>query len=244
MANQDASRLELELELLQAMYPDQFHYDIPSRELKFTQGVSSLHLRLPESYPGAGLPDVISATDTSKTDLRVQIKDAIKELGLVGGEEVLDAFIATFQQVLETRSAEQDTESNLKSQQYPSSKVGQDAEHKSKTVIIWLHHLLNTNKRKLALSPPPSSPLVSGITKPGYPGILIYSGPSSTVTDHVNTLKAQNWQAFQVRYEEEEAWTMAHGEGIKEVESMSDVVKAVEVIATQKEEFLKAVGIK
>lgn len=244
MANQDASRLEMELELLQAMYPDQFHYDIPSRELKFIQGVSSLHLRLPESYPGTGLPDVISATDTLKTDLRVQIKDAIKELGLAGGEEVLDAFIATFQQVLERRSAEQDTESNLKGRQDHDSTVGQGAEHKFKTVIIWLHHLLNTNKRKLALSPPPSSPLVSGITKPGYPGILIYSGPSSTVTDHVNILKAQNWQAFQVRYEEEEAWTMAHGEGIKEVESMSDVVKAVEVTATQKEEFLKAVGIK
>ncbi|CBX94960.1 hypothetical protein IAQ61_008403 [Plenodomus lingam] len=247
MSNQDAGRLETELDLLDAMYPDQLHYDFPSRELKFTQGLSSLHLRLPESYPDAGLPDVISATDPSKTDLRVQIKDAIKGLGLTGGEEALDAFLAAFQQVLETTSTgQQDDESSTSSlvRQTHGATLGQSVHQKPKTVIIWLHHLLNTNKRKLALSPPPSSPPVSGITKPGYPGVLIYSGPSSTVTEHVNTLKAQNWQAFQVRYEEEELWTLTHGEGVKEVESMSHVVKAVQGIATQKEEFLKAVGIK
>jgi hypothetical protein len=118
----------------------------------------------------------------------------------------------------------------------------------SKTVIVWLHHLLNTNKRKLALSPPPSATPVSGCTKPGYPGILIYSGPASAVLEHINTLKAQNWQAFQVRYEEEELWTFSHGHGVKEMESMSDIVKSVgiedHVGKKQKEEFLKAVGIK
>ncbi|KAI8937622.1 hypothetical protein NX059_005332 [Plenodomus lindquistii] len=234
----------MELDLLQAMYPDQLHYDSPSRELKFTEGVSSLHIRLPQSYPKAGLPDVISATGPAKTDLRVQIKTALKELGLADGEEALDAFIATFQQIIETRSGDRDADSNSKAQQTLDSKPAQKTEQKPKTVIIWLHHLLNTNKRKLALSPPPSSPPVSGITKPGYPGVLIYSGPSGPVTEHVNTLKAQNWQAFQVRYEEEEPWTLAHSEGVKEVESMSDVVKAVEGTAKQKEEFLKAVGIK
>ncbi|KAF2856520.1 hypothetical protein T440DRAFT_1648 [Plenodomus tracheiphilus IPT5] len=244
MSNQDASRLEMELALLQAMYPDQLHYDVPSRELKFTQGVSSLHLRLPESYPDAGLPDVISATDASKNDLQVQTNDALKEMELTGGEEALDAFIATFQQVLETKTAGHDTASNLRGLPNHDSKATQEAEQRSKTVIVWLHHLLNTNKRKLALSPPPSSPPVSGITKPGYPGILIYTGPLSAVTEHVNTLKAQNWQAFQVRYEEQELWALAHGAGVKEVESMSEIVRAVDGATTQRDEFLKAVGIK
>jgi hypothetical protein len=85
----------------------------------------------------------------------------------------------------------------------------------------------------------------------------------------VNELKAQNWAAFQVRFEEEVEWKFAHGEGVKEVESMADVVKLLELDEEntstkngsnrsnkgvkdegtgqgqkQKEEFLKAVGIK
>lgn len=62
--------------------------------------------------------------------------------------------------------------------------------------------------------------------------------------EHVHALKAQNWQAFQVRYEGDELWVLTHGEGVKEVESMSDVVKAIEGTVEQKAEFLKAVGIK
>jgi hypothetical protein len=111
-----------------------------------------------------------------------------------------------------------------------------------------LHHLLNTNKRKIALSPPPVTPPVCGLTKPGYPGVLVYSGPSVAVTQHVNNLKAKNWKAFQVRYEEEKLWHFAHGVGVKEMESMSEVVKGVETEDVtgkiQKEELLKAIGIK
>lgn len=239
MSNQDASRLKLELELIEAMYPDQTLYDSNARELKFTQGATSLSLRLPQTYPVEGFPDVISANDMSKNDLRIRVKTAVQELGLSEGEEALDAIIAAFQQVLETNAA-----SKARRCQDDTTTIVQDNETKSKTVIIWLHHLLNTNKRKLALSPPPSTPAVSGITKPGYPGTLIYSGPSVAVIEHVNTLKAQNWQAFQVRFEEEESWTFAHGLGVKEVESMSDVAKSVEGVKRQKEEFLKAVGIK
>lgn len=82
---------------------------------------------------------------------------------------------------------------------------------------------------------------------------MIFSGPLSAVTEHVNTLKAENWQAFQVRYEEDELWEFAHGKGVKEMETMAEVVKGVELSNTktgeergkkQKEDFLKAVGIK
>jgi hypothetical protein len=241
MSDEGPTRLETELELLEAMYPDQTHYSPQSREFKFSDSHASLLLRLPESYPEAGLPDVISATDAAKNDLRRRVKSAVKELGLAEGEEALDALIAAFQQILDSAP----TQSNPAEQPTASTR---DNTNTSKTVIVWLHHLLNTNKRKLALSPPPSTPPVSGLTKPGYPGILIYSGPSSSVTEHVNTLKAQNWAAFQVRYEEGELWQFAHGTGVKEMESMSEVVKGVEVEdgtrKRQKEEFLKAAGIK
>ncbi|CAN9286990.1 unnamed protein product [Alternaria alternata] len=240
MSDHGPTRLETELELLEAMYPDQTHYDPKSRELKFSHdNHASLLLRLPESYPELGLPDIISATDAAKNDLRTRVKVAVKDVGLAEGEEALDAIVAAFQQVVDSAPATSDASGD--------TTAGAN-DNTSKTVIVWLHHLLNTNKRKLALSPPPSTPPVSGITKPGYPGVLVYSGPSAAVTEHVNTLKAQNWQAFQVRYEEEELWHFVHGAGVKEMESMSEVVKSVKLEGatgkTQKEELLKAIGIK
>jgi hypothetical protein len=243
MAEHDPSRLEMELGLLEAMYPEQASYTPKAREVKFTQNGALLQLRLPESYPESGQPDVIAASDASKIDVRANTKAAVKELCLMEGEEALDAIIAAFQQVLETSSVTQQTLLNKQSE-------AADKPDASRTVIIWLHHLLALTKRKLALSPT----TISGITKPGYPGIMIFSGPSSAVSDHVNTLKAQNWQAFQVRYEEQVLWNFTHGKGVKEVETMAEVVKAVQpddAIASgseagkkEKEELLKAVGIK
>jgi hypothetical protein len=233
MEDREPSRLENEIELLEAMYPEQASYDSKARELKFTQDGALLHLRLPEVYPDSGLPDVIAASDASRSDVRANTKAAVRELGLVEGEESLDAIIAAFQQVLEASNTTQNF--TVGSNSNTTSKSDG-----SKTVIIWLHHLLALTKRKLALSPT----TLSGITKPGYPGVMIFSGPASAVTEHVNTLKAENWQAFQVRFEEEVLWRFAHGKGVKEVETMADVVKSIEVEKGQKEEFLKAVGIK
>ncbi|KAF3050758.1 hypothetical protein E8E11_009535 [Didymella keratinophila] len=258
----EPSRLENEIELLTAMYPEQATYSPKSRELIFTQDHATLHLRIPEAYPESGLPEVLGATDSSKHDIRTQTKTAITALNLPEGEEALDAIIATFQDVLSTRL---ETSSIASTKSTKSVKETHTNPNAKKTVIIWLHHLLNTNKRKLCLSPS-----FAGITKPGYPGVLVYSGPAEAVTAHVNELKAQNWAAFQVRFEEEVEWRFTHGEGVKEVESMADVVKLLEIDdkdsksaktmqkknkkdskadgrqqgQQQKEEFLKAVGIK
>lgn len=239
MSEHEFSRLEQEIELVNAMYPEQAYYNSEIRELKFTQDGATVQLRLPESYPESGHPDIIAASDAEKVDVRAQTKAAVKELRLWEGEEALDAIIAAFQQVLERSSAYHTEQSRT------DPNLGRDVDS-SKSVIIWLHHLLALTKRKLAFSPS----ALSGITKPGYPGIMIFSGPSLAVTDHINTLKAENWQAFQVRYEEDELWEFAHGKGIKEVETMAEVVKGFDLEnakdkgARQKAEFLKAVGIK
>jgi hypothetical protein len=261
MSEDEPSRLDNEIELLTAIYPDQAFYSPKSRELKFTHEHATLHLRLPDSYPESSLPDVIAANDSSREDIRTQTKTAIQALNLPEGEEALDAVISAFQQVISDR-LETSSVASIKSTKSTKQKSSLNDDSK-KTVIIWLHHLLNTNKRKLALSPSSS---VSGITKPGYPGVLIYSGLAEAVSAHVNELKAQNWQAFQVRFEEEGEWRFAHGAGVREVESMADIVKLLEGVAEdekkdskkpgkknetrpgegqkQKEEFLKAVGIK
>ena len=89
----------------------------------------------------------------------------------------------------------------LESQQSESSvKEGHSRETESvgssKTVIIWLHHLLATSKRKLAIHPSISADLISGITKPGYPGVMLFTGLQHAVDDHVAELKGLNWAGF------------------------------------------------
>ncbi len=241
-----SSRLETEVALLEAMYPGQTSFDSQSREFAYySDGAVCLCLRLPAAYPEAGFPDVILAADATKNDLRAQTTTAVRELRLAEGDEALDAILAAFQQIVQATTPDQEV---APAGQSPSTL---HSPQKSKTVIIWLHHLLNTNKRKLALSPPTSSPTVRGLTKPGYPGVLVFSSPASAVSDHVSTLRAQNWQAFQVRYEDDQAWLFAHDVGVIEVESMSDMVKGLGDLPKgikngdkQKAEFLKAVGIK
>ncbi|KAI3326806.1 hypothetical protein HD806DRAFT_488260 [Xylariaceae sp. AK1471] len=115
----------------------------------------------------------------------------------------------------------------------------------NRTVVIWLHHLLNTNKRKLALNPSMTGSRISGVTKPGYPGLLIFSGEGSAVDSHVLELRNQRWQAFQIRYDtgDSEVWQFKHGAGICEVESMSDVVQSI-VDPQLREVFLGCIGVK
>ncbi|KAF2489720.1 hypothetical protein BU16DRAFT_518320 [Lophium mytilinum] len=235
MAASEDDRFAMELELLHAMYPDQITFTEKSKELKFAQDTAALLLRLPESYPSSGIPEVVSASDSYKTDLRNRMKAEIAKLELAEGEESLDAIIPSFMGLLDQNKAAHD---NMPAEKQHERIPG------SKTVVIWLHHLLATSKRKMALNP--AIPGVSGITKPGYPGVMIFSGPVSAVNDHVSTLKQENWQAFQVRYEEEgQLWEFEHLRGVKEVETMGELVKSIEVDgAGRKNEFLQAVGIK
>ncbi|EMC96041.1 hypothetical protein BAUCODRAFT_47144, partial [Baudoinia panamericana UAMH 10762] len=212
-------RLATELALLEAMYPDQLHFAEKAREMNYRADTNALVLRLPDGYPGIELPQVLSA-NAGKIDVRERLKRRIGEL--IKGEELLDTILAIFNELVDdvgqhgSDHAEQSEQAKALQRREPDTKA---------TIIVWLHHLLNTNKRKLALSP--ASSAVSGITKPGYPGVLIYTGPANAVHEHVIELKSQNWQAFQVRFESDEEWSFAHGQGVREVEAMKDVVADV-----------------
>ncbi|KAM3413755.1 hypothetical protein BST61_g10441 [Cercospora zeina] len=233
MSSDQEGRLATELDLLQSMYPEQVTYVAKGREVTYTSGKGSLKLRLPDGYLEDSHPDVLSAS-VGKQDIRDQIKQRIDDSRL--GEEVLDAIINDFVEICETSHT---TEAEDETTRSISQAITDPSAPQFSTVIIWLHHLLNTNKRKLALHP---TNTVSGITKPGYPGVLIYSGPTTDVQEHFNELKAQNWQAFQPRLESDEAWTFKHGRGVIEVEAMKDVVADLE--DERKEEFLEAMRIK
>ncbi|TKA30456.1 hypothetical protein B0A50_02683 [Salinomyces thailandicus] len=224
-------RLQTEISLLESMYPEQIQYHETAREVAYRSDEATFTLRLPAEYLASALPDVLSAT-RGRLDLREDLKQRIKLCEI--GEEVLDSIVLAFNELVEDRAASVASEATSGEKQNRASEVIDKA-----TIVVWLHHLLNTNKRKQALSP---AAAVSGITKPGYPGVLIYSGPSKAVHEQVNDLKQLNWAAFQVRLESEEEWTFAHGVGVKEVEAMKDVV--AEIGEARKEVFMEAMRMK
>ena len=234
MDDENDTRVENEYALLEAMYPEEVNYNLKSRELLYSHAGSALLVRLPDSYPEKEAPQIISATSSSKSDLRDKLKQAVGSLP--AGEEALDAIINAFQELLaapENRKVQE----NDPAQQ--TGTIFAQADAKKLTTIIWLHHLLNTNKRKIALAP--SDQHVSGISKPGYPGVLIFSGPALGVQEHVSVLKQQNWAAFQIRYEAEIEWNFEHGAGVKEVETMGEVVK---IVGDRKGDFLEAMRMR
>ena len=227
MSIEGNDRLQSELELLHAIYPDQLRYQ--NRELIYTTNETNLKLRLPDGYLKDEHPEIILA-NTGKQDLRNETKEII--LPLPTGEEILDAIILAFIDLTRSKlelELEHTNERNITAEPTACGAV---------TIVIWLHHLLNTNKRKQCLSPDAS---VSGVTKPGYPGVLIYSGPYDAVHEHVRELKQLNWAGFQVRYEIEERWVFRHGEGVVEVEAMKDVVAEV---GEKRELFLECMRMK
>lgn len=249
-----AERLEAELALLHAMYPDSISHSPKSREVRYThlsgpdieatEGV--LVLRLPDEYPATGSPDVILATGAQKSDLRSAAQSAFGDVTPPSGGEILDVLILAFQDILQAEISQVN-----RAVDEPAGPL--EASASPKTVIIWLHHLLNTNKRKLALNPSSQSNMhpISGLVKPGYPGIMVFSGSGETVAAHVAELRAQRWQAFQVRYNSDDdisdhskiAWKFSHGEGIAEVESMSEVVQGI-VGEREREVLLSSIGVK
>jgi len=234
-------RQEAELALLTAMYPDSLEWNEKRQELTYRNEEGGvLTLRLPRDYPGKSTPELVTATGKDKTDLRDLARSRMVAMENPPDEEALDAIIQAFDELVKQRS-QISQKVGLSVDQLSAKKTSKPT---CKTVVVWLHHLLNTNKRKLALNPSVNSGAVKGITKPGYPGVLVYSGTTDAVEAHVAELKNQRWAAFQVRFDEpsESPWDFATA-GILEVESMSEVTKNI-VGEINKQAFLKAIGVK
>ena len=236
MEDDNTTRVENEFALLEAMYPEEVVYIAKSKEVQYNHAGSSLLLRLSDAYPEREQPQIISATNSSKMDLRDKLKGTVASLPT--GEEALDSFVNAFRELLDAEEAEAALKGHS-NHRMSNGTANLHRDAKKQTTIIWLHHLLNTNKRKLALSPLNDD--ISGISKPGYPGVLIFSGSASAVQEHVNILKQQNWAAFQVRYEDATEWKFEHGSAVKEVESMAEIVKDV---GDRKDEFLDAMRMR
>ena len=267
-----SARLEDELGLLKEMYPHHITFDSKSRDFSYTSPNSpnaNLVLRLPDKYPVTeDEPQIILARDKSKNDVRDKVRKAFDVLGVYGANmEILDILIERFEAVTaDTMQVGLAAVIDGKEYGFHHKSVEFDLRSKlqPRTVIIWLHHLLATNKRKLAVSLSLNTTIlvgdqftpleISGVTKPGYPGIMIFSGRSDLVDAHVRELKGLNWQAFQIRYDSADGdgknqkvatqWEFSCCRGkIVEVETMAQIVQNI-VDEENKQIFLKAVGVK
>ncbi|KAF2722279.1 hypothetical protein K431DRAFT_222308 [Polychaeton citri CBS 116435] len=235
MGSGEDERLQVELSLLTSMYPKQVQWDERARQLDYHAERSSFAIRLPEEYLSTGLPYVITA-NAGKLDMSESLRHIIKECPI--DEEILDSIILSFNDAIEAAELGEPEGQIGKAASTASSNEARN--NKVATVVVWLHHLLNTNKRKQTLSP--ASNAVSGITKPGYPGVLVYSGEAVAVYEHVNELKQLNWQAFQIRLESDEEWSFEHGKGVIEVEAMKEVV--ADIGEKRKDLFMESMRMK
>ncbi|GJN92109.1 hypothetical protein Rhopal_005138-T1 [Rhodotorula paludigena] len=69
-----------------------------------------------------------------------------------------------------------------------------------KTVLLWSHHLLATSKRKDIVAWSTELELY-GLSKPGYPGVIIVEGLAHNADEFVCRIKQLQWKALQVRCE-------------------------------------------
>ncbi|GAA5997175.1 uncharacterized protein JCM10292_000077 [Rhodotorula paludigena] len=69
-----------------------------------------------------------------------------------------------------------------------------------KTVLLWSHHLLATSKRKDIVAWSTELELY-GLSKPGYPGVIIVEGLAHNADEFVYRIKQLQWKALQVRCE-------------------------------------------
>ena len=69
-------------------------------------------------------------------------------------------------------------------------------------VIIWFHHIKNLGKRKSLVAWARELRLL-GRSKPGFPGLVVVEGAEGDVREYVARVRALQWQAMQVRGEQE-----------------------------------------
>jgi hypothetical protein len=175
-----------------------------------------LHFVLPKEYPKPQNPLVtFSAPSLSKSEhhaLQTSLSDILSNLSSVEERllEIIDSFTLSI-----PVSSENTSKAPLSQ---PSTIHSPDI-----IVLIWFHHLLSLTKRKAILA----LPLLCGISKPGYPGILILQGQKDIINDAIVKLRGMKWQAMQVRAEIENDNKLLEN-GIHEVENVAQVVERME----------------
>eukprot|EP00899_Mesostigma_viride_P019649 jgi/Mesvir1/27686/Mv07405-RA.2 len=70
--------------------------------------------------------------------------------------------------------------------------------------LIWFHHIKSLTKRKLIVAWGDEL-AVTGVCKPGYPGVLVVEGEPVSLAEYVERLHSLRWKAMAVRGESSES---------------------------------------
>lgn len=176
----------------------------------------TVQVTLPAAYPSGANPIVtFNAPHLSRNEhhtLQTALTARLAELASSTTERILD-IVEFFTTCIPEPSSPTIADPPASTTESPSS---------STIVLIWFHHLLSTTKRKDILGLP-----LRGISRPGYPGILVLQGPKDDVDDAIGELRGMRWQAMQVRAEVE-GHEKFLDEGVHEVGSVAEVIELME----------------
>ncbi|KAJ1975604.1 hypothetical protein H4R34_004274 [Dimargaris verticillata] len=244
-------------------FPGQFRFSIDITDIVQASRPVTLEIHLPVAYPavapnirpeGLNLPrkqqDALNAQTLALQQGHNGGKYLSKHASVV---QLVSDLISEIQAVvLAAPQSPTDGLCKVKDHAHVPTRAKSAMEAGITRVLLWMHHLLSTTKRKFICQW--SKEL--GLSKPGYPGILVAEGPSDAVNEYVRRLKALRWQAITVRWQEVQALplqTLDHRphcrlatafseSGVQEVETMSDVAVIMER-AGLKDAFLAAMKI-
>lgn len=189
----------------------------------------TLQFTLPEKYPSNDNPVVgLLAPSLCKAQhqtVQARLNSILNDLASSSEERLLE-IIESFREHIPVTLTPSTTQSAV-SESFAPARTEPAQDGRSIIVLIWFHHLLSTTKRTAIKS----LSSLRGISKPGYPGILVLQGSKPAVGEAITELKSMRWQAIQVRGEVECQQQLQNG--IHEVEKVAEVVAKMEEIGLE-----------
>ncbi|KAK7543877.1 hypothetical protein IWX49DRAFT_145374 [Phyllosticta citricarpa] len=238
-ASENRERQRNEIALLESMYPEEFLMikDAQSLEedIEFEIKVDASHTLsfiMPASYPESSHPQVFLSfgediENDERRHFRAILRDIIQKQEL--GIECVDLIIGDLRLALEDVKVASDHA--LKSASKHSNEGPTVHEPEGLRVVLWMHHLLATSKRRAIVQMSRESCL-AGYSRPGYPGSVYVEGEADNVRSFVDELKTMRWQAIQERASEScpmSALTLisAGMKGIQEVQGLGEMAEGL-----------------
>ncbi|SCZ90508.1 BZ3500_MvSof-1268-A1-R1_Chr1-3g02032 [Microbotryum saponariae] len=165
------------------------------------------HLRIQHASPlSSNFKPTLHAPSVSRTDhdrLSRELTSRLDELNRQGEEYPVFNLFTSLRESLALNPLTEPTRPSRPGQGvdgHHEDKCIAIKELRSKCTLLWSHHLLATGKRKKIVQWSTELGLW-GISKPGYPGVIIVEGLEADADEFVHRIKQLNWKALQVRCE-------------------------------------------
>lgn len=193
-------RQQNEIALLQSMYPEELHIvkqpktseDDFEVEIRLNAAHSLSFVLSPQTYPASSVPQVfLSFGSDVSNDVRKRLRACLREIveQQEPGTECVDLIAGDFRQALgDMEAVAADDDAMRNDTQQPEANIPQS---QGLRVILWMHHLLATSKRRAIVQLSKELGL-GGFSKPGYPGSVYVEGEASAVRSFVDELKVRS----------------------------------------------------